>query len=129
MHKPFSGLEKIPFSPQSQERLTLGIRRMQRKEASRKSALSGIASFASLLSLCASFAYLVSIAQASGFSDYLYLAFSDGSVALYSRELMYSLLESLPALALALVCTAVLASFWSLSRLRRNFGRAHFVIA
>ncbi|MES2203332.1 MAG: hypothetical protein V4474_03370 [Patescibacteria group bacterium] len=63
---------------------------------------------------------------ASGFYEYISLAFSDGSLVLGSREFVLSLVESLPSLAVLLVVAIAVPLGWSLWRAARA-GKSAFL--
>lgn len=95
------------------------VSRMERRAYTGKlTALIALA-IASVSALIASCVYVFDAVSASGFLQYASLAFSDASVFAYSKDLGLSLVESLPALGVALVLSAGLVSVgsvWSFVR-------------
>ncbi len=79
---------------------------------------------ASIAGLVASCIYVWDMLAASGFVQYASLIFSDGAVLAYSKDLALTLIESLPALGIALVLSAALVSVGSVWSFFRVFRQA-----
>ncbi|HVT74888.1 MAG TPA: hypothetical protein VHD69_00495 [Candidatus Paceibacterota bacterium] len=99
----------------------------RRAWTARLSALVALA-LASLSALVASALYVWNAVEASGFIQYVSLIFSDGPAMLaYSRELVWSLLESAPTFGFALVLGAGLISVGSVMSAGRLVRARHDV--
>ena len=87
----------------------------RRRAARLRLAALGLGLFVSGAALVSSSSYAVHEFASSGFSDYLSLAFSDTSIATaYWQELVISLAESLPSLAILLLFGFAIVFLWSL---------------
>ncbi|MDE1919138.1 MAG: hypothetical protein KGH56_00365 [Patescibacteria group bacterium] len=91
----------------------------RRRAARLRFAASGTLALVSVLILVPAVQYAASEFYASGFSDYASLFFDSLSGG-FSRELLYSLLDSLPSLALLILASAAGALLWSLKRTNRD---------
>jgi hypothetical protein len=84
----------------------------------------GSLSLASLAGTIASAIYLVDAMNTSGTFQYISLALSDsGSVSSYWKELLLSVLESVPAFGIAVLLAAVGLFLWSAARTLRSTPR------
>ena len=109
------GVVLVPHSLRG--RVCAYVARAQQRQARVRLALLSVFAFCSGLTLVPVCQYAVREFYASGFYDYASLFYSDSSFALSAKkELLYSLLESLPSLAILLVITCVGALVWSLWR-------------
>ncbi|HVZ75874.1 MAG TPA: hypothetical protein VG934_01220 [Candidatus Paceibacterota bacterium] len=98
-------------------RLSLAARRRARLSF----ALHGAFAAASFLALLPALAYAGQQFAASGFSSYLSLIFSDSGVAAtYWRELLLSLADSLPSLALIAVLVPLCVFIWAVIAIPRS---------
>lgn len=103
------------------------IARSRRARARSRLAAFSAAAAASAGALAYALSYAAREFYASGFGAYLALAFSDRALALaYSHDLLFSLVESLPSLAILLLLAFAAALAWSV-RHATNVARAAFV--
>lgn len=118
--------ESAPFSRLSRHAAPAGLREsvrarvalVERRATYLRSAGFITLALASFASLALSCEYAWSSIISSGFGQYVSLLFTDSSAVLSSgRELGFSLVESLPALGIALALAALAASVWSVARL------------
>lgn len=85
-----------------------------------KLAFQGGMTIVSIAALIPASEYTIAEFRASGFYEYLSLAFSDGAMLAYWRELGLSLIESTPSIALILLSVLLCALFVSLYGIIRN---------
>lgn len=111
---PFAKLSSDTAPASFKEALYRRLTVLERRAARIRMSYLVALSLASLAALAASVWYLWQTVMASGFADYLTVAFKDGAALAFSRDLGYSLLESLPALGIALALATGLAAAWSL---------------
>lgn len=94
---------------------------LERRGAIARVSALALAAVASLSALVASCAYVWNVSASSGLGEFVALIFSDWSAALaFSKELGLSILESLPAVGIALALSAGLALAWSLYGIARG---------
>lgn len=102
------------------------IARARRRGARARFALASIAALASGAALVTALEYALREFYASGFYDYMALFVTDPALAQgYTRDLLYSLAESLPSLAVLALLGAVALLAWALTRAVRD-SRAAF---
>lgn len=97
-------------------RIAYARRRRARLRLAREAALF----FVSGLALVPLAQYAGSEFYASGFYEYASLLFSDRMALNSWQDFVYSLVESLPSVALLLLATATIALVWSLRRALRS---------
>jgi hypothetical protein len=98
---------------------------LRRRTAVIRACIFGSVSLISLTALMPVIQYASDEFYLSGFMDYINLFFSDHDVVLNSwREVSLTLLQSLPALPLALGCALVTLFIWSLSLGTRHISLA-----
>lgn len=83
----------------------------------------GLAAFISILLLIPAVQYAASEFYTSGFYDYASLFF-DSLAHGYWKDLLYSLTESLPSIALLILATTLSTFMWSLRKMREQTGIA-----
>ena len=91
----------------------------RRRAARVRLAAFGATAFASILLLIPAVQYAMNEFYTSGFYDYASLFFDSFSHG-YWQELLYSLTDSLPSVALLLLAAVGTASVWSLRQTRAN---------
>lgn len=91
----------------------------RQNEARLRLAIFGTITFSSALMLIPTLQYAVSEFKISGFYDYASL-FIDSLSHGYWQELLYSLIASLPSIALLLLATIIGAFVWSLRHTNHN---------
>jgi len=97
------------------------LQREQKKRARRNLLIFGLADVFSATGLMTTCFYSANLLASSGFYNYLSLLWSDGgAVALYWRELLLSLIESLPLLGLTAFLVVVLVLIISLAKTLAN---------
>lgn len=102
-------------------RVLARIARARRRAAWIRMTALGSLSVFSTLALVPAGLYIVEEFYASGFYDYLSLAFSDYSFTMaHWQELSLSLIESLPSIAILLLVSLVLMLLWSSRGVLRN---------
>ena len=79
----------------------------------------GTITFVSLVMLIPAVQYAMSEFYASGFYEYVSLFFNSLSQG-YWREILYSLTDSLPSLALLILAVISITFVWSLQQVNRN---------
>lgn len=92
----------------------------RRRRAAIELGVLGAFSFACTLGIVFAAQYAAAEFAASGFSSYLSLLISDTSFALTSREFLFSLIESLPSIALLMLLCLGGALLWSLAGVVRR---------
>ena len=96
------------------------IAHVRRRAARLRLATLGVLVTVSAAALVPAVSYTTHEFYTSGFYDYSALLFSDRSLALtYSRDMAFSLLESVPSLAVLLLLGFSIALIWSLRRALR----------
>ncbi len=89
----------------------------RQQNARRKTLLLGIASIVFGISLVPAFQYAAGELYASGFYEYMSLIFSDSGLVLSVwRQFAFSLIESIPSLAILVLLALCGALGWSLRR-------------
>lgn len=116
-YTPFSTLTSLSVSESFRPALAARIRVLEKRSRIMNIFSSIGLSVVSLIALVVSCMYVSSAAVASGFGQYVSLVFTDGTALAFSKELGLSLLESLPALSVALALTTALVFIWAISRL------------
>ncbi len=86
-------------------------------------ASAGIASFAALLPVLK---ILYSDLSQSGLYEYFSLLFAGGSILSYWKEIVLSVVESLPVLSMVLTLSLIFICFLSMRYLVRQFGRNNY---
>jgi hypothetical protein len=112
--KPFSSLPQAHVSRSFKEALYYKITILERRAARLRMSLLTLLSLSSFTGFVASCVYIWNTVMSSGFGEYVSLAFSDSAALAFSKDLGLSIVESLPALGIALALTAALISAWSL---------------
>ena len=93
------------------------ITRAARRAARVRLAAFGVVVLVSGTALAFALGYAVQEFYASGFYDYMALVATDRALAMtYSRDLLYSLLESVPSLAILILLACVTLLAWSVRR-------------
>ena len=95
------------------------IIRARRDAARLRLAVSGIIALASVLALIPAVQYVASEFYTSGFYEYAALFFDSLSRG-YWREILYSLTDSLPSLALIILASIGATCIWSLRQAHQN---------
>jgi len=125
MEKPFACVAPLSAPESLRSAVRARVERAQRRVFVSRLILSVAVEAVSIIAVVASFSYIAQSLEASGTFSYLRLIMSEGFGLIgYSKELLLSLVESLPVLALAALFAAVLSFGWSTLRLVR---RSRFV--
>jgi hypothetical protein len=104
------------------------IARERRRAARLQLGVFGTLSFVSALMLIPAVQYAIAEFSSSGFYEYASLLF-DGFARGYWQEILYSLNNSLPSLALLILASVIAAGTWSLLQASRNARSAFARIA
>lgn len=99
------------------EHVMFAVARAERRAAFINRCISGATALGALATLGLSVSYAAAAASASGFTNYLVLAFSTDA-ALFPREIALALVESAPLAFIALSLAALAALVWAGLRLR-----------
>ncbi len=129
--RPFRKLSDITAPQGLEASIRARISAYEARRASLRSLGLLASTAASLAGLWASCAYVWQASAQSGLGEFLSFAFSGGSAALaFSKELGLSILESLPALGIAVALAAALALAWSIAGIINDRSqRTHALIA
>ncbi len=102
------------LSPDLKNQIIIRIHSLEKRALVFHLAMLGVLSLVSLCGVVVSFFSLGRAFAQTGFSEYLYLVFSEPSiVTTYWKEILLSLLESLPALTMVLVLLVFGLFVWS----------------
>ncbi|HEU0080643.1 MAG TPA: hypothetical protein VFQ72_01270 [Candidatus Paceibacterota bacterium] len=113
-HSPFKRLQPVEPDSGFESRVIARVAAAVRARLARRLAAASALAVASAGGLAAAVAYIWDASASSGLGDFLSFMFSDTAAALsYSKELGLSILESLPALGIALALSAALVLGWS----------------
>lgn len=118
-------MDKIRPPHNLRESIILGIAKEERSRALTYLGLSSIAFVASAAGLASSVKYLIESLYQSGFSEYLSILFAVDATALrYSKELAYSIIETMPTVGIIGFLTALGFFIWSGVNTLANARRA-----
>ncbi len=120
---PFAGLGQASAPTHLGSLIHARIVAVEKRSLVIRASVSIALAGASFVALVWSSIYVWMTATTSGFGQYLSLIFSSdaGSMIAYSKELSLALIESLPALGIALTLSAGLVFVWSVVRfIKRN---------
>lgn len=121
VEKPFKSLNQAVSVVSLESRIHTRIRVLERRARIKHLVLSTASALVSVVAFAVSSYYAFNTLVSSGFGDYAGLLFTGGTTMLaYSKELLLSMLESLPALGLSLVLAFGFASVWTISRAARD---------
>ena len=101
-----------------------------KRRAQLKFGAFSIIGFMSFLGLIPAFEALFNNLSRSGFYEYFSLIFSDGGTILsYWKEFLFSLVESLPTMSIALTLSLICICFFSLKYLVRQIDKGQLIFA
>ena len=130
MNQPHLAKALRPLDPPAglSERICARVVRAEVRRARIEFCLLSSLSFLSTLALVPALRYAAGEFYISGFGEYLSLALSSRDFFFaHLGELLYSLLESLPSLAVLCIVVALAVLLWSLARAVASGRRAFFV--
>ncbi|HRZ30532.1 MAG TPA: hypothetical protein P5274_02615 [Candidatus Paceibacterota bacterium] len=109
------GLINLPAG--LEQNVLLRLDREQKKRAKIQLIIFGLVDLMTLAGLVVSIVFLSNLFAQSGFFQYLFLIFSDGSLLFsFGQELLMSLIESLPIWGAIIFFSFIIILVWSLAK-------------
>lgn len=122
--KPFKYFDSMPAPEGLVADIIAAVRCENARRRRTRAVTFGIMSVGSLVIAVFAYTSVSHALSSTGFSHYLSLLFSDTSlVAAYWRELVLSILETVPILSVAAMLAAVFLFLWSLGNMMQSIRR------